>query len=132
MDAPPPSQSQTNGALQASALNPSPLPQQLQQYSGVPAPSSPAPQSAQAPQFPPGVKVAVNEQSLLVPQQNVPTARPPSVAQQAPRAVPGSLSDLVVSFENAKQKGLFYHRSFQFSFSLLFSCTSHEQLGPSA
>ncbi|KAJ3892767.1 Not1 N-terminal domain, CCR4-Not complex component-domain-containing protein [Lentinula edodes] len=106
IDAPPPSQSQTNGALQASVLNPSPLPQQVQQYSGVPAPSSPAPQSAQAPQFPPGVKVAVNEQSLLVPQQNVPTARPPSVAQQAPRAVPGSLSDLVVSFENAKQKAV--------------------------
>ncbi|KAJ4492831.1 Not1 N-terminal domain, CCR4-Not complex component-domain-containing protein [Lentinula edodes] len=106
IDAPPPSQSQTNEALQASVLNPSPLPQQVQQYSGVPAPSSPAPQSAQAPQFPPGVKVAVNEQSLLVPQQNVPTARPPSVAQQAPRAVPGSLSDLVVSFENAKQKAV--------------------------
>ncbi|KAJ3810092.1 Not1 N-terminal domain, CCR4-Not complex component-domain-containing protein [Lentinula lateritia] len=106
IDAPPLSQSQTNGALQASALNPSPLPQQVQQYSGVPAPSSPAPQSAQAPQFPPGVKVAVNEQSLSVPQQNAPTARPPSVAQQAPRAVPGSLSDLVVSFENAKQKAV--------------------------
>ncbi|KAJ3790682.1 Not1 N-terminal domain, CCR4-Not complex component-domain-containing protein [Lentinula aff. detonsa] len=111
-DAIPPLQSQTNGALQALALNagPSPLPQQIQQYSmnpsGVPSTSSPALQSAQAPQFPPGVKVSSNEQSLHVPQQNVPTARPPSVAQQASRVFPGSLSDLVVSFENAKQKAV--------------------------
>ncbi|KAJ3770962.1 Not1 N-terminal domain, CCR4-Not complex component-domain-containing protein [Lentinula raphanica] len=107
----PPSQSQSNGALQAPAPNagPSPLPQQIQQYSlnpsGVPSTSSPAPQLAQAPQFPPGVKV-VNEQSLHVPQQIAPAARPPSAAQQASRAVPGSLSDLVVSFENAKQKAV--------------------------
>jgi len=109
-DVPPPSQPQANGNLQAAVpaatAGPSPLPQQVQQYSmnpsGVPSTSSPAPQSAIAPQFPPGVKVTANEQALHIP-QNV--ARPPST-QQVPRAVPGSLSDLVVSFENAKQKAV--------------------------
>ncbi|KAJ4472151.1 Not1 N-terminal domain, CCR4-Not complex component-domain-containing protein [Lentinula aciculospora] len=108
----PPPHSQTNGILQAPATiaGPSPLPQQVQQYSmnpsGVPSTSSPAPQLAQAPQFPPGVKVPVNDQPLHVSQQNVSTVRPASVAQQPPRAVVGSLSDLVVSFENAKQKAV--------------------------
>ncbi|KAF5393741.1 hypothetical protein D9757_000322 [Collybiopsis confluens] len=108
-----PAPSQTNGILPAPAAvtsGPSPLPQQVQQYSMNPPPSSPAPTpaSVQVPQFPPGVKVNANEPSLQAPPQNqnqAPGARPPSEAQQ-PRALPGSLSDLVVSFESAKQKAV--------------------------
>lgn len=67
------------------------------------------------PQFPPGVKVP--EQTLQAAigtpqQQGQPQGvRPPSAApSQQPRptsanAFPGSLSDLVMSFENVKQKG---------------------------
>ncbi|KAI0786407.1 Not1 N-terminal domain, CCR4-Not complex component-domain-containing protein [Abortiporus biennis] len=69
----------------------------------------------QAPQYPPGVKVAIGTGQP----QPIQSIRPPSAApqqvisqqqpsQQAPRpgpnAFPGSLSDLVVSFENVKQK----------------------------
>ncbi|KAE9404440.1 hypothetical protein BT96DRAFT_916793 [Gymnopus androsaceus JB14] len=112
---------------------PSPLPQQVQQYAMNPNPSASVPvpiastsspatqsQSQAVPQFPPGVKVSANEQALHVPQQAISStsasagagvvanmgARPPSVAPaQAPR-IAGSLSDLVVSFENAKQKAV--------------------------
>jgi len=71
--------------------------------------------------FPPGVKVPQTEQqqqqqaigtSLPAQQQNIGAQRPSSAAQQVPQhrptvptAFPGSLSDLVVSFENVKQKG---------------------------
>ncbi|OCH93574.1 hypothetical protein OBBRIDRAFT_790096 [Obba rivulosa] len=91
-------------------------------------PASPSPMSSQAqqqpqlPQFPPGVKVSqpgASEQTVVaqsVPQQQpTPGAgapRPPSAAagqmpqlqQQARQNFPGSLSDLVMSFENVKQK----------------------------
>ncbi|KAK1226039.1 general negative regulator of transcription subunit 5 [Marasmius sp. AFHP31] len=68
--------------------------------------------SAQArpatPQFPPGVKVPGTDQQGQVPtpqQQQPQQVRPPSAAQPArPQQMPGSLSDLVDSFENAKQK----------------------------
>lgn len=79
------------------------------------------PQPQPQPQFPPGVKVAqvsTTEQpgvSMLAPQQQAPQTigaqRPPSTSQQLPpaqrssSAFPGSLSDLVMSFENVKQKG---------------------------
>ncbi|CAL1702165.1 unnamed protein product [Somion occarium] len=88
--------------------------------SGPQAPgTSPMPQPQQALlQFPPGVKVPASEQvhPTVIGQQPQPQgARPPSAApsqglsqqQQrptAPTAFPGSLSDLVMSFENVKQK----------------------------
>lgn len=98
---------------------PSPLPQQLQQYTMNLANASSQPGSSQSqPQFPPGVKVPQTEQagpSSLAPSQQQPSAiggqRPSSTTQQqtqqrsTPTAFPGSLSDLVVSFENVKQKG---------------------------
>ncbi|KAJ7179456.1 Not1 N-terminal domain, CCR4-Not complex component-domain-containing protein [Mycena filopes] len=75
-----------------------------------PAPSTMPQQSV--PQFPPGVKVPQSEQAgmsiLSAPQQpSIGAQRPPS--QPVPQrttagAFPGSLSDLVVSFESVKQK----------------------------
>ncbi|EJD01300.1 uncharacterized protein FOMMEDRAFT_147863 [Fomitiporia mediterranea MF3/22] len=103
----------------------SPLPQQLQQFNKPLAPgssTSPQPTSAQAPAFAPGVKVeqgqglAAPAPGMPVPQRIASTS--PSVQQQqsfgaqlqqqqhrgTPSAFPGSLSDLVASFENVKQK----------------------------
>jgi CCR4-NOT transcription complex subunit 3 len=77
----------------------------------------------QAPVFPPGVKVEQQQQqqppqqleigTVATTQQTVGSQRPSSTPQQAapprsvvPAAFPGSLSDLVVSFENVKQKAL--------------------------
>ena len=71
----------------------------------------PAPQQTQQPPlFPPGVKVPQVEQEpgagtsqtpqSFPPQQQVPQQRP-----SLPSTFPGSLSDLVVSFESVKQKG---------------------------
>ena len=81
----------------------SPAPQQQQQQQQAPS-SSPLPPTAQSqpqqPQFPPGVKLDMQ--------------RPPSVLQQQPQqqqqttqrnGLPSLLSDLVVPFENVKQKG---------------------------
>ncbi|GLB33416.1 putative not1 N-terminal domain, CCR4-Not complex component [Lyophyllum shimeji] len=92
----------------------SPLPQQLQQYTMNASASSPHPSQAQPqPQFPPGVKPPQAEPAVAVSlaQQHAAGARPPSAAKQmapparaTPTAFPGSLSDLVVSFENVKQK----------------------------
>ncbi|KAF7971048.1 hypothetical protein HWV62_22179 [Athelia sp. TMB] len=107
------------GVPQGSA--PSPLPQQVQQPSagplGMSRGSSPSLSATQS-QFPPGVKVPQTEQQqhMQVPQQSIGAQRPPSanpsqqVSSQLPQrpnasgAFPGSLSDLVVSFENVKQK----------------------------
>ncbi|KAG8218806.1 Not1 N-terminal domain, CCR4-Not complex component-domain-containing protein [Butyriboletus roseoflavus] len=113
-------QPQANGAAQAAQFTvpqpaptgPSPLPRQVQQPStpGLPAPSS---TSSQPPQYPPGVKVPLSteQQSTTQEQPNAGMLRPPSVnhAQQAPArpaatTFPGSLSDLVASFETVKQK----------------------------
>ncbi|KAF9247142.1 Not1 N-terminal domain, CCR4-Not complex component-domain-containing protein [Melanogaster broomeanus] len=112
---------QPNGASQVAQLSvpqplppaPSPLPQQVQQpsTSGLP-PSSSTPVSAQPPQYPTGVKVSSTEQQSGPQQQSSGgMQRPPSVnpAQQAPgrptaSVFPGSLSDLVASFETVKQK----------------------------
>ncbi|KAF9008816.1 Not1 N-terminal domain, CCR4-Not complex component-domain-containing protein [Cyathus striatus] len=97
---------------------PSPLPQQLQQYSNTPALKSPlvsGASSSQQPLFPPGVKVAQSEQlsSQVQQTQAIGGQRSPSTAPQTTQqtqrpsgAFPGSLSDLVVSFENVKQKAL--------------------------
>ncbi|RDB20441.1 General negative regulator of transcription subunit 3 [Hypsizygus marmoreus] len=106
----------TSGQLQLqppTTSGPSPLPQQLQQYT-MASGSSPLPSQAQ-PQFPPGVKPPQGDQagsSSLAPQQHaIGGQRPPSAAKQIPQqrsnssaAFPGSLSDLVVSFESMKQK----------------------------
>ncbi|ETW84450.1 hypothetical protein HETIRDRAFT_458198 [Heterobasidion irregulare TC 32-1] len=80
----------------------------------------PVPQQQQ-PQFPPGVKVTEQQHQQSVPilnpqQSQMAGQRPPSAAptqsmtpslqqrSNVPNAFPGSLSDLVVSFENVKQK----------------------------
>jgi len=126
-----PSQGSLNGSSQQQAIGtsqpsgPSPLPQQVQQYStvapGLPsAESSPSPAVVQ-PQFPPGVKVAQGDQQIPVPQQQsigaqrspsgtAPQQLQPQLQQRSTMSsgFPGSLSDLVVSFESVKQKGLFY------------------------
>jgi hypothetical protein len=91
------------------ARSPAPLQQQQQQQQQQAPGSSPLPPAAQTqpqqPQFPPGVKLE--------------TQRPPSVLQQQPQqpqqqqqqqttqrnGLPSLLSDLVVPFENVKQKG---------------------------
>ncbi|KAK0231158.1 Not1 N-terminal domain, CCR4-Not complex component-domain-containing protein [Armillaria fumosa] len=85
-----------NGSAQMPS-QPSPLPQQVQQAPGASTSgSSPLPSQAQAPQFPPGVKV---------PTETISVQQPPRPSA-APGAFPGSLSDLVVSFESVKQKAL--------------------------
>ncbi|KAF8913733.1 Not1 N-terminal domain, CCR4-Not complex component-domain-containing protein [Gymnopilus junonius] len=101
---------------------PSPLPQQLQQFTQKPKSPRPATPPTQAPMFPPGVKVPQAEQQQAAAgavsaqgQQSIGT-RPSSTSQSVPQhrpnvpaAFPGSLSDLVVSFENVKQKALRAH-----------------------
>jgi len=105
---------------------PSPLPQQLQQFTIDAAPRSksplPAPQQTQQqlPMFPPGVKVSQAEQQPVAGTSETPQSFAPpqssSTSQQIPLArpslpstFPGSLSDLVVSFESVKQKALRAH-----------------------
>ena len=91
----------TSTSVPETARSPAPLQPQQQQQA---LPLSPLPPTAQTqtqtqqPQFPPGVKLDA--------------PRPPSALQQQPQqpptqrnAFPGSLSDLVASFENVKQKG---------------------------
>ena len=105
----------------------SPLPQQLQQFNVASSSgSSPLPPPTQQPNYPPGVKVPQTldqlppVSSMLVPPQRLASTSPSAQQQsfgmqgQQPRgsssnaaaAFPGSLSDLVVSFENVKQKGM--------------------------
>ncbi|KAJ7499261.1 Not1 N-terminal domain, CCR4-Not complex component-domain-containing protein [Mycena latifolia] len=91
-----PSPPSLNGNSQGQQSAPSTLPQQP------------------VPQFPPGVKVPQSEQAgmsmLSGPQQpSIGAQRPLSASQPVPQratagAFPGSLSDLVVSFESVKQK----------------------------
>ncbi|EKM80265.1 hypothetical protein AGABI1DRAFT_127944 [Agaricus bisporus var. burnettii JB137-S8] len=95
-------------ALSQTAPGLSPLPQQVQQIPSTTRAKSP-PQSVTPgqPIFPPGVKVAQGEQQQ---QPAIGYQRPLSSAPQqqtrssASSAFPGSLQDLVVSFENVKQK----------------------------
>lgn len=113
-------QPQTNGAAQVAQftapqpapVGPSPLPRQVQQPStpGLAAFSS---TPSQPPTYPPGVKapLSTEQQSTSQEQSGAGMLRPPSVNhQQAPSrptttTFPGSLSDLVASFETVKQKG---------------------------
>ncbi|KAJ3548821.1 hypothetical protein NMY22_g1120 [Coprinellus aureogranulatus] len=96
------------------SVQPSPLPPQAQvaptQKSPVAA-EVPAVQST--PAFPPGVKIGQNDAAAQASQpiggQRPPTTQPqgaPNARAGAASAFPGSLSDLVVSFENVKQKAL--------------------------
>ncbi|TFK43288.1 Not1 N-terminal domain, CCR4-Not complex component-domain-containing protein [Crucibulum laeve] len=117
----PPVNGGSQPSLQAQTLpapsRPSPLPQQLQQYAmNSNALKSPLPNASQQPLFPPGVKVPQNEQiaasssQTLHQPQTIGAQRPPSAVQpttshqRAGGAFPGSLSDLVASFEHVKQK----------------------------
>ncbi|KAF9222067.1 hypothetical protein BS17DRAFT_784365 [Gyrodon lividus] len=115
-------QPQSNGASQVTQVSlpqppptgPSPLPQQVQQPSSSELPtSSSIPSSAQPLQYPPGVKVppSTELQSGAQQQPSAGMQRPPSAnpGQQVPgrptaSVFPGSLSDLVASFETVKQK----------------------------
>ncbi|PAV21145.1 CCR4-NOT transcription complex [Pyrrhoderma noxium] len=104
---------------------PSPLPQQLQQANRTSSTSSPIPPvAASQTVLPPGVKVSqlpdqqVSALSAIgVPPQRMASASPSAQQQHqqqtfgnqlpsrgAPSTFPGSLSDLVASFENMKQK----------------------------
>lgn len=141
-------QPQANGAAQVAQFTvpqpaptgPSPLPRQVQQPStpGLPVPPS---TSSQPPQYPPGVKVPPSTEPPSTSQEQ-PSAgmlRPPSVnlAQQAPSrpattTFPGSLSDLVASFETVKQKGKWQLCLTVQSHSDICSPSSHEQFGRSA
>lgn len=128
------------------------MPQQVQQYpqiapDGPSATSSPLATAAQ-PQFPPGVKVSQGDQIQIPQQQSIGAQRPPSAntSQQLPpqlqqrstvsSAFPGSLSDLVVSFENVKQKGLLIQvvlpRGQLFDSCHNSSVTSHDKPRPGA
>ncbi|KAG1753723.1 Not1 N-terminal domain, CCR4-Not complex component-domain-containing protein [Suillus paluster] len=101
----------------------SPLPQQIQQVTPSTLPTPPASSMSvtqQAQQYPPGIKVPQSVEQQPTPIQAIPqpiggSQRPPSTApsQQPPHppsrsaasgAFPGSLSDLVASFETVKQK----------------------------
>ena len=105
---------------------PSPLPQQLRQANRTSSTSSPIPPvAASQTVLPPGVKVsqlpdqqASTLSAIGVPPQRMASASPSAQQQHqqqtfgnqlpsrgAPSTFPGSLSDLVASFENMKQKG---------------------------
>ncbi|KAH7888032.1 Not1 N-terminal domain, CCR4-Not complex component-domain-containing protein [Phlebopus sp. FC_14] len=126
-DAQHPQQPQANGTLQVTQAasqpppsGPSPLPQQVQPLppstSGLPTSVSTT-SVPQPPQYPPGVKVpppGEQHAAAVQPQLGAGMQRPTSTApaqqsaQVQPRpsasAFPGSLSDLVASFETVKQK----------------------------
>ncbi|KAF7433394.1 proteinral negative regulator of transcription subunit 5 [Pleurotus ostreatus] len=115
--------SQQNTQAMPSSAAP-PLPEQAQYTQTLAAPPnptdvpSPSPSAAQAMQFPPGVKIPqgpeqASTSQMPTSQQQLPvaSARPPSTNQSQPpprsstaSAFPGSLSDLVTSFEGVKQK----------------------------
>ena len=100
----------TTTSVPETARSPAPLqPQQQQQQQQQQAPgSSPLPPTAQTqpqqPQFPPGVKLDSQRPPSVLQQQ---PPQPPQQQQQTTQrnGVPSLLSDLVVPFENVKQKG---------------------------
>jgi hypothetical protein len=129
----------------------SPAPLQPQQQQQQAPGSSPLPPIAQAqpqqPQFPPGVKLDTQRPPSVLQQQ---PPQPPQQQQQQQTAqrngVPSLLSDLVVPFENVKQKGervssdlVFYGK--KCAAMLICACTRaasagnsgapHGELGPS-
>lgn len=137
----PPVESQSipvpNGAAVQPQSVPSPRPteSQSQPASQSNGTSVPQPATQPAPQYPPGVKAPSAE--LPPPglmgasqQQQAPGARPTSTAPQqvlsqsnrsnVPSGFPGSLSDLVMSFENVKQKGRPSNSIIQKSMSLMY------------
>jgi hypothetical protein len=100
----------TTTSVPETTRSPAPLQQLQQQAPG----SSPLPPTAQAqpiqPQFPPGVKLdtqrppsVLQQQPPQPPQQQQQQQQPQQTAQR--NGVPSLLSDLVVPFENVKQKG---------------------------
>jgi hypothetical protein len=128
----------------------SPAPPQPQQPQLQAPGSSPLPPIAQAqpqqPQFPPGVKLDMQRPPSVLQQQ--PPQPPQQQQQQTPQrnGVPSLLSDLVVPFENVKQKGervsiglVFYGK--ECAAMLICACTRaasagnsgtpHGELGPS-
>ncbi|KAI0734959.1 Not1 N-terminal domain, CCR4-Not complex component-domain-containing protein [Fomitopsis betulina] len=108
--------------IQQSSAGHSPMPHAAQTYSGSSAPAqssgcSPLPSQHQLPHYPPGVKapgagLVADSEHGVPPSVALNTQRPTSTVppqpQQAPQvrpnAFPGSLSDLVASFESVKQK----------------------------
>ncbi|KIN95707.1 hypothetical protein M404DRAFT_301230 [Pisolithus tinctorius Marx 270] len=109
---------QTPAVQQPQPAATSPLPQQVQQLlsPGTPTTNS-TPSAMQPPQYPPGVRVpqSLEQQPALQSQQGQQAPgmqRPPSAVPSHPQApsrpsasaFPGSLSDLVASFETVKQK----------------------------
>lgn len=96
----------TTTSVPETTRSPAPLQQQQQQVPG----SSPLPPIAQTqpqqPQFPPGVKLETQRPPSVLQQPLQPP--PPQQQQQQTvqrNGVPSLLSDLVVPFENVKQKG---------------------------
>jgi len=83
--------------------SPAPLqPQQQQPPALASSPLPPTTQTPAQPQFPPGVKLDTQRPPSALQQQQ----QPQQQQQTAQRnAFPGSLSDLVASFETVKQKG---------------------------
>ncbi len=130
----------------------SPAPLQPQQQQQLAPGSSPLPPTAQTqpqqPQFPPGVKLDTQRPPSVLQQQPL---QPPQQQQQQQQTaqrngVPSLLSDLVVPFENVKQKGervssdlVFYGK--KCAAMLICTCTRaasasssgtpHGELGPS-
>lgn len=137
--APAPVMTTTSTSVPEAVRSPPPLqPQQQQQPALASSPLPPSTQTqAQLPQFPPGVKLDVQRPPSALPQpQPQPQQQPQQPVQR--NAFPGSLSDLVASFETVKQKGKrFFHRVLQvvptrllYSASPGSSCTPHDELGP--
>ncbi|KAJ3569353.1 hypothetical protein NP233_g5107 [Leucocoprinus birnbaumii] len=99
------------GSQPPSQQAPSPLPQQIQQAPSITRTKSPLPSTTPSqPMFPPGVKVTQSDQQQQQPaigNQRSTTSTQQQQQQTRPAAssaFPGSLQDLVVSFENVKQK----------------------------
>ena len=119
--------------------SPAPLqPQQQQQPALASSPLPPIQTSAQQPQFPPGVKLDMGRPPSALQQQQ---QQPQPHQQTAQRnAFPGSLSDLVASFETVKQKGeQFSINRWCSEVALTCACTRappgnsgtpHDELGP--
>jgi hypothetical protein len=130
----------------------SPAPLQPQQQQQQAPGSSPLPPTAQAqsqqPQFPPGVKLDTQRPPSVLQQQAPQPPQQPQQQQTAQRnGVPSLLSDLVVPFENVKQKGehvsidLVFYGKKKCAAMLICACTRaasvgnsgapHGELGPS-
>jgi CCR4-NOT transcription complex subunit 3 len=107
--APAPVMTATSTSVPEAVRSPPPVqPQQQQQPALASSPLPPTTQTqAQLPQFPPGMKLDVQRPPSALPQQQQPQQQQPVQRN----AFPGSLSDLVASFETVKQKGeRFSHR----------------------